>query len=50
MWLRNNLKIEQIPIACSDITAAYIWLLNQVMLVFSVYVECANQEALLSAI
>ena len=29
MWLRNDLKIEQILIACSDITTAYIWLPNQ---------------------
>ena len=50
MWLRSDLETEQIPIACSDITAAYVWLPNQIVLVFSVYIECADQEALLSAI
>ena len=50
MWLRSNLKIEQILIMCSDITAAFIWVLNQIVLVFSVYIEYADQEALLSAI
>ena len=50
IWLRSDLEIEQISVASSDITAAYIWLPNQVVLIFSVYIECADQEALLSAI
>ena len=50
MWLRSDLETEKIPIASSDIIAACIWLPNQVVLVFSVYVECADQEALLSDI
>ena len=38
MWLRSDLKSEQVPIASSDLIAAFIWLLNQVVLIFSIYI------------
>ena len=38
MWLRSNLKLEQVPITSSDLTAAFIWLPNQVVLIFSIYI------------
>ena len=50
MWLRSDLESEQVPIASSDLTAAFIWLSSQVVLIFSIYIQYADQGALRSAI
>jgi hypothetical protein len=50
MWIRRDIKAEQVPVYSADIAAPLIRLLDRLILVVSVYVEVAKPEALLDTI
>jgi ribonuclease HI/exonuclease III len=46
LWVNKDIEAEQIPIECPDMTAAIIRLPGRRVLVVSVYVPCADAQAL----
>ncbi len=45
IWVRSDIEAEQIPIASSDLTAALLTLPDRAILVISVYIAGADEEA-----
>lgn len=46
MWVRRDLKVEQVAIESSDLTAAVITLPERKILVVSVYIQGVDKQAL----